>query len=171
MKKIGIFWGSSTENTTVATTYMKEYLEMNDHQVDIHNIADTDLEKILEYDNIIIGCPTWHIGELQEDWDSVFSDYEKLDFSGKTAAFFGCGDQVGYPANFLDAIGMLAEPFMKNGGKLIGRCSRDPYQFTGSKALDGDELLGLGLDYDNDDEETCEDMMVMWIEDIIEDFS
>ena len=42
MKKIGIFWGSSTENTTVATTYMKEYLEMNDHQVDIHNIADTD---------------------------------------------------------------------------------------------------------------------------------
>ena len=33
MKKIGIFWGSSTENTTVATTYMKEYLEMNDHQV------------------------------------------------------------------------------------------------------------------------------------------
>ena len=59
----------------------------------------------------------------------------------------------------------------KNGGKLIGRCSRDPYQFTGSRALDGDELLGLGLDYDNDDEEACEDMMVMWIEDIIEDFS
>ena len=146
MKKIGIFWGSSTDNTTTATEFMKEYLEMNDHEVEIHNIADTDLEKILEYDNIIIGCPTWHIGELQEDWDSVFADYEKLDFKGKTAAFFGCGDQIGYPGNFLDAIGMLAKPFMKNGGNLIGRCSRDPYQFTGSVALDGDELLGLGLD-------------------------
>ena len=171
MKKIGIFWGSSTDNTTAATEFMKEYLEMNDHEVDIHNIEDVSPEEILEYDNIIIGCPTWHIGELQEDWDSVFLDYEKIDFTGKIAAFFGCGDQVGYPGNFLDAIGMLAEPFMKNGGKLIGRCSRDPYQFTGSRALDSDDkLMGLGLDYDNDDEETCEDMMVMWLEDIIDEF-
>ena len=171
MKKIGIFWGSSTDNTTVATEFMKDYLEMNDHEVDIYNMGETDVEKILEYDNIIIGCPTWHIGELQEDWDSVFLDYEKLDFNGKTAAFFGCGDQVGYPGNFLDAIGMLAEPFMKNGGTLIGKCDRDPYEFTGSRALDADDkLMGLGLDYDNDDEETCEDMMVMWLEDIIEEF-
>ena len=171
MKKIGIFWGSSTDNTTNATEFMKEYLEMNEHEVEIYNIEETDVEKILEYNNIIIGCPTWHIGELQEDWDSVFQDYEKLDFSGKTGAFFGCGDQVGYPGNFLDAIGMLAIPFIKNGGKLIGKCSRDNYQFTGSKALEGDKLLGLGLDYDNDDDETCEDLIVLWIENIIEDFS
>ena len=171
MKKIGIFWGSSTDNTTTATEFMKEYLEMNDHQVDVYNIEDTDVDKILEYDNIIIGCPTWHIGELQEDWDSVFSDYEELNFSGKTGAFFGCGDQVGYPGNFLDAIGMLAKPFIKNGGSLIGKCPRDNYQFTGSRALDEDDkLLGLGLDYDNDDEETCEDFMVMWLEEIIDDF-
>tara|TARA_Y100000994_G_scaffold42766_1_gene33421 strand:+ start:214 stop:732 length:519 start_codon:yes stop_codon:yes gene_type:complete len=171
MKKIGLFWGSSTDNTTTAALFMKEYLEMNDHVVEVHNIEETDVEKILEYDNIIIGCPTWHIGELQEDWDSVFSDYEGLDFNGKIAAFFGCGDQIGYPANFLDAIGMLAEPFKKNGGSLIGKCERDPYEFTGSRALDSDDkLMGLGLDYDNDDEETCEDMMVMWLEDIIEDF-
>ena len=170
MKKIGLFFGSSTDNTKTATDFMQEYLEMNEYEVDIFNMEDTDVEKILEYDNTIIGCPTWHIGELQEDWDSVFLDYEKLDFNGKTAAFFGCGDQIGYPGNFLDAIGILAEPFMKNGGKLIGKCSKDPYQFTGSKALDGDLLLGLGLDYDNDDDEPCEDLMVMWIEDIVEDF-
>ena len=171
MKKIGIFWGSSTDNTTAATEFMKEYLEMNEHIAEIHNIADTDVEKILEYDNIIIGCPTWHIGELQEDWDSIFTEYEKLDFSGKIGAFFGCGDQVGYPGNFLDAIGILAEPFIKNKGKLTGKCSRDNYQFTGSRALDSDGvLLGLGLDYDNDDDETCEDFMIMWLEDIIEDF-
>ena len=172
MKKIAIFWGSSTDNTTTATEFMKEYLEMNEHQVEIFNIADFEPEKILEFNNIIIGCPTWHIGELQEDWDSVFQDYEKLDFSGKIGAFFGCGDQVGYPGNFLDAIGMLAEPFIKNGGTLIGKCERDNYQFTGSKALDKDDkLMGLGLDYDNDDEETCEDFMIMWLEDIIEEFN
>ena len=171
MKKIGLFWGSSTDNTTTAAEFMKEYLEMNEYEIDIHNIEDVSPERILEYDNIIIGCPTWHIGELQEDWESVFTIYEKLDFKGKTGAFFGCGDQVGYPGNFLDAIGMLAKPFMENGGKLIGKCSRDNYDFQGSVALDADDkLLGLGLDYDNDDEQTCEDFMVMWLEDIVEEF-
>ena len=171
MKKIGIFYGSSTDNTTTAAEFIKDYLEMNGHLIDMYNIADVDPEKILEYSNIIIGCPTWHIGELQEDWDSIFSSYEILDFNGKIAAFFGCGDQIGYPGNFLDAIGILAIPFVKNGGKLIGKCSIEAYQFTGSKALDNnDKLMGLGLDYDNDDEQTCEDMMIMWLEDIIEDF-
>ena len=51
MKKIGIFWGSSTDNTTTAALFMKEYLEMNDHVVEAHNIEETDPEKILEYDN------------------------------------------------------------------------------------------------------------------------
>ena len=171
MEKIGMFWGSNTGNQEEAAGFLKDFMESEGVEMDEYNIADTDPSKMLEYKRLIIGCPTWHIGELQEDWDSVFGDYEGLDFNGKTAAFFGCGDQVGYPANFLDAIGMLAEPFTKNGGSLIGKCSRDPYNFTGSRALDSDDkLMGLGLDYDNDDEETCEDMMVMWLEDIIDDF-
>ena len=167
--KIGIFWGSSTDNTTTATEFMKEYLEMNDHEVDIHNIADTDVEKILEYDNIIIGCPTWHIGELQDDWDAIYEEYKKLDFSGKTAAFFGCGDQVGYAENFLDAIGLLAKPFMDNGGTLIGRWPTEGYEFDISLAQDGDEFLGLGLDNDNE-EELTEERLIIWAELIKDEF-
>tara|TARA_X000000368_G_C22808520_1_gene613617 strand:- start:164 stop:724 length:561 start_codon:yes stop_codon:yes gene_type:complete len=170
MKKIGLFWGSSTSNTEEAAKFMKEYLENEEHKVDFHDISEVDVEEILKYDNIIIGCPTWHIGELQEDWDAVFLKYEKLDFSGKTAAFFGCGDQVGYPDNFLDAIGLLGKPFMENGGKLIGKCARGDYEFSDSVALDGDMLLGLGLDYDNDEDE-CEGQMIMWLEDILEEFA
>ena len=101
MKKIGFFWGSSSDNTKTAAEYMKEYLEMEDFEVDSFDIADVQVEKILEYDHIIIGCPTWHIGELQDDWDGIFSQYEKLDFKGKTAAFFGCGDQSEYLQNHL----------------------------------------------------------------------
>ena len=62
---------------------------------------------MLEYKQLIIGCPTWNVGELQEDWEKVYEAYKKLDFNGITAAFFGCGDQVGYSDNFLDAIGFL----------------------------------------------------------------
>ena len=170
MKKIGLFWGSTSDNTKLASEFMQEYLEDKGFQVDSYDIGDVDPDEILDYDNVIIGCPTWNIGELQDDWDSVFLDYEKLDFSGKTAAFFGCGDQTGYPDNFLDAIGMLAKPFMENGGKLIGKCSTDPYEFRESVALVDGELLGLGLDYDNDDEDDCEELMVAWLDQIISEF-
>ena len=30
--------------------------------------------------------------------------------------------------------------------------------------------MGLGLDYDNDDEQTCEDYMIDWLEEIIDEF-
>jgi len=170
MKKIGFFWGSTSDNTKIATDFMVEYLKSNDFEVDSYDIADTDVEKMLEYDNIIIGCPTWDIGELQSDWDSVYLDFEKLNFTGKVAAFFGCGDQTGYPDNFLDSVGILSKPFTDNGGKVIGRCSREPYDFRESLALDNGELLGLGLDYDNEDEDFNEKLMISWLDQIMEEF-
>ena len=119
MKKVGIFWGSSSGNTEIAIEFMVEYLEAEGFEVDNFDVGEVDAEKMLEYDNLIIGCPTWNIGELQDDWDSIFLQYKELDFGGKTAAFFGCGDAVGYPDNFLDAIGILAKPFMEKGGKHV----------------------------------------------------
>ena len=168
MLKIGMFWGSTSDNTKIAAQFIKEYIEMEGHKIDSYDIADIGEEKILEYKNIIIGCPTWHIGELQDDWDAVFLKYEKLNFEGITGSFFGCGDQIGYPDNFLDAIGLLAKPFMKNKGKIIGKCSINNYEFRDSVALEGDFFLGLGLDYDNDEDE-CEGQIIMWLEDILED--
>ena len=169
MKKIGLFYGSSTDNTKIASEFIIDYIKNEGHEIEGFDISDVDADDILKYDNIIVGCPTWHIGELQEDWDAIFLKYEKLDFKGKIGAFFGCGDQVGYADNFLDAIGILAKPFINNGGSLIGKCARDEYDFNDSVALEGDMLLGLGLDYDNYEDE-CEGQMIMWIEDIIEDF-
>ena len=169
MKKIGLFFGSTSDNTKIASDYIKDYLEAHDFEIDIHDIGDIGSEKILKYDKILIGCPTWNIGELQSDWDAVFLDYEKLNFKGKTAAFFGCGDQVGYSDNFLDAIGFLAKPFVENGGNLIGKWSTEGYEFDASEALDGDEFLGLGLDNDNQEDES-EERMIIWAELIRDDF-
>ena len=95
--------------------------------------------------------------------------YKGLDFEGVTAAFFGCGDQVGYADNFLDAIGLLAKPFMENGGKLIGKWPTEDYDFDNSLALDGDDFLGLGLDNDNE-EELTEERLIIWAELIKDEF-
>ena len=170
MKKIGFFWGSTSDNTKDAAEFMQEYLEGEGYEVDSKDIGEVDVEDLQNYDKLLIGCPTWNIGELQDDWDSVLLKFKELDFKGKTAAFFGCGDQTGYPDNFLDAFGILAKPFMDNGGTLIGRASREPYEFRESVALDGDELLGLGLDYDNFDEDENDELMIPWLDQIIKEF-
>ena len=88
MAKIGMFWGSNNGNQEEAAGFLKDYLVEEGCEIDEFNIASTDPKKMLEYEKLIIGCPTWNVGELQDDWDSIFSSYKELDFSGKTAVSY-----------------------------------------------------------------------------------
>ena len=169
MEKIGLFWGSNTGNQEEAAGFLKDFMESEGVEMDEYNIADTDPSKMLEYKRLIIGCPTWHIGELQDDWDFIYEKYKELDFSGITAAFFGCEDQVAYADNFLDAIGLLGKRFMENDGTLIGRWTTEEYDYDNSLPEDGDEFLGLGLDNDNE-EELTEERLIIWAELIKDEF-
>ena len=163
MKKIGLFWGSTTGNQEEAAEALKDHMETEGYKVDSYDIRSTDLSKMLEYSNLIIGCPTWNVGELQEDWEEVYLEYRKLNFSNITGAFFGAGDQISYSFNYLDAVGLLAKPFIENGGKLVGKWPTEGYEFDESEALEGDKLLGLGIDNDNE-EELTEDRLAGWVE-------
>jgi flavodoxin I len=169
MDKIGLFWGSTTGNQEEAADFLKDYMTEEGFIIESFDIKTTDPSEMLNYKKLIIGCPTWNVGELQEDWESIFLKYQKLEFKGIKGAFFGCGDQVGYSDNFLDAIGLLAKPFMENGGELIGRWSIEGYDFDDSVALDGEEFLGLGLDNDNQEDET-EERLIIWAEIIKDEF-
>ena len=77
MAKIGMFWGSTTDMTKEASELIHEGLEAAGHEVISHDIRNTDPSKMLEYDNLLIGSPTWNVGELQDDWEDVFNEYEK----------------------------------------------------------------------------------------------
>ena len=112
MENIGLFWGSTTGNQEDAAKFLIDYMTSEGFKIDSHDIRSTNPNEMLNYKKLIIGCPTWNVGELQEDWEKVYEEYKKLDFTGIKAAFFGCGDQVGYSDNFLDAIGLLAKPFI-----------------------------------------------------------
>lgn len=170
MKRVGLFFGSTSGNTEIATNFMKEYLEASNIEVRLFDISDYDINQMENFTNLIIGFPTWNIGDLQYDWDTVFNKYSEIVFENKIGAFFGCGDQQGYPYNFLDAIGILAEPFIQNGGELIGQCDRNLYKFDDSRALKEGKLMGLGLDYDNFDESECELLIMNWLDQIMNSF-
>ena len=86
MAKIGIFWGSSSEMTALASDIVKSELESHNHEVVSYNVRD-GIESLSNYKNLIIGCPTWHVGELQDDWNMLLRDFKKISFYGVTAAF------------------------------------------------------------------------------------
>ncbi|MCF2970280.1 flavodoxin FldA [Synechococcus sp. Nb3U1] len=152
MAKVGLFFGTQTGNTeTVAEMIQKELGEEN---VDLIDISEASIEDFDKYNYLIIGCPTWNIGELQSDWDGFFPNLDEIDFSGKTVAYFGVGDQFGYPDNFQDAMGILAEKIAERGGKNVGSWPIDGYEFNESRGLVNGQFVGLALDEDNQSELT-----------------
>ena len=112
--------------------------------------AETITEKeFLSFDNLILGVPTWFDGELPNYWDEFVPALEDLDLKGKTYAIFGNGNQKGYPENFIDGVGIMAEILEKLGARIIGFTSTKNYSFESSRAVRGEQFCGLALDFDN----------------------
>ncbi|MEA1879716.1 MAG: flavodoxin [Campylobacterota bacterium] len=158
---IGIFYGSNGGATESAAEKIKEVLDLD---ANLHDIADIKMEKFGEYTEIIIGVSTWGEGELQDDWDECFDEFKELDFSGKTVAFFGLGDQDGYEDNFLDAMGILHDAAVEKGANIVGNgWPTDGYEYEESVAVQDGAFVGLGLDEDNQYDET-DDRIAKWVE-------
>ncbi|MEO0433473.1 MAG: flavodoxin FldA [Cyanobacteria bacterium J06656_5] len=168
MAKVGLFYGSTTGKTADAAEQVQAALG-GDSVVDLIEIEEASA--LAEYDCLIVACPTWNIGELQDDWAAVFDDLDDLDFSGKTVAYMGTGDQIGYADNFMDAMGQLEEKIASLGGKTVGYWSADGYDHEASLAIrDGNKFCGLALDDDNESEKT-EDRIKTWVAQIKQEMS
>ncbi len=169
MAKVGIFFGTDTGNTRkVAKAIAKQLGDVVGKPDNIKNVSVDDL---LAYEVLILGSPTYGDGELPgltagtstESWEEFLPNLSGADFSGKTIALYGLGDQAGYPGNFVDAIGMLYDAFADCGAQFIGFTSTDGYQFDSSKAVLDDQFVGLVLDEDNQ-KELSEARLADWLE-------
>lgn len=160
MKSIAIIYGSSTDNTKDAANLIAEKLA--DYSPVLKDIADVSPEEFQDPDVFILGSSTWSIGELQDDWETFFSNIKKLDLKGKTVAFFGTGDSSGYPDTFVDAIGILYDAFAETGCTFVGKVSTDGYSFDDSKALRDGTFVGLPLDADNESDLT-DNRIDIWV--------
>ena len=168
--KIGLFYGSTTCYTEIVAEKIQGI--MGADLVDIFNIKDQPLADCLGYDFIILGISTWDFGELQEDWESMWSDINQIDLSDKIIALYGMGDQVGYTEWFQDALGMLHEQVLAQGATVVGYWPNQGYDFTASKALtaDGSKFVGLALDEDSQYSLTDE-RLDTWCEQVLLEYS
>lgn len=144
-----VFYASSTGNTKDAAKKIAKELGEG---IKTFDISFSGVEKINEFDKVIIGCSTWGDGELQDDLEEAWDEFCTLDFSGKTVALFGLGDQDGYADEYVDAMGIIYEQVSKNGATVIGSWSADGYDHETSRAQVDDTFVGLALDEDNQSE-------------------
>ncbi|PKO33726.1 MAG: flavodoxin [Betaproteobacteria bacterium HGW-Betaproteobacteria-7] len=152
MASIGIFFGTDTGRTRlVAKQIAKKLGEAAEAPV---NIGRTTVEQFLAHDALIVGSPTLGDGELpgestglsQPSWAEFLPQLAGADLTGKTIAIFGLGDQKKYENEFVDAIGILHDAFVAGGARVVGRWPTAGYEFAASKAVDGDDFLGLAID-------------------------
>lgn len=167
---IGLYYGSTTGTTEAVAEKVQEFATAAGVPLNAVNISDlNDPKELLQHEQLIIGIPTWNIGQLQDDWLIVYPKLDELDFTGKTVAIFGVGDQEGFPDNFLDAVGILGKKLQERGARLIGFWPADDYDYEESEAAfeteEGVKFMGLGIDEYNQEEKT--DMRIInWLEQI-----
>ena len=168
---IQLYYGSDTQKTHhVVQNVLLPILERHRVKVKDKVIAELTDDDWLGHGVFMLGVPTWYYGELQSDWEAYFDHFRQLDFTGKTVALFGLGDQWGYDEWFIDGVGILAEALLNRGATLIGAWPTDGYDFQKSRALKNEcEFYGLALDEDNQYEltqERCE----RWVELVLSEF-
>jgi len=154
MAKIGLFYDSDTGNTRKVAKMMRKLFDEDD--IELKNIKKVEPADFDNYAAFILGTPTLGDGELPENWDGFLPELDAMDFSGKTIALFGLGDQEEYAHEFVDGLGILYEKFDSLGASFVGAWPLDGYEYEISRAeLDG-EFVGLVIDQDNQSGLTAE---------------
>jgi flavodoxin I len=159
-----IFYATSTGNTEEIAQKISDELG----GIDTFDLSSCDISKMNDYDKIILGGSTWGDGELNDDWEDAWSNFESIDLSSKTVALFGLGDQESYSDEFCSAMGIIYEYVNSTGAKIVGFTSSDEYFHDESKAQIDDKFVGLVIDEDNQSDLT-DSRIKTWIDDIKSD--
>jgi flavodoxin I len=156
MATIGLFFASSTGNTRRIAKAIKKRFD-DDTMAEALNVNKATPELVAGYSHLIFGTSTLGGGQLPGlstdcmggGWEEFLPQLKDVDFTGKTVALFGLGDQGKYPDEFVDAMGILYEFLVARGAKVVGQWPADDYDFISSKALVDDEFVGLVLDQES----------------------
>lgn len=174
MKDILLIYGPAKGSTEKVAKQIAE--ELGSENVELKKAVDTQPKDFENYKKIILGASTigketWNADHAEMGWDKLINNLDEINFTNKTVAFFGLGNQITYPNNFVDTMGEIAEKTKKQGAKLIGEWSVESYEFESSKAKisNKDYLVGLAIDEDTQDELT-EERISTWTKQLKEEF-
>ncbi len=167
MEKIGLFYGSTYGMTEKTAIKIKK--TFGENIIDIYDLKNSSLDKMMQYDKLIFGTSAWGIGEMQDDWELTIDQISALDFSNKKIALFGLGDQKEYPESFVDGLGTLycRMPLKEN---IVGSWPTDGYDYYFSLAEKDGKFVGLVLD-DHTQAELSQGRITKWVEQLKKEFA
>lgn len=151
MKKIGIFYGSSTGTTSELAQRVAKAVGAEANCYDVANASASD---VAPFDVLLLGSSTWGIGELQDDWAGFLPDLAAQDLSGKAVGLFGCGDADSYPDSFCEALAEIKDGLAGTGCKFIGAYTPEGYTYDATRSEEDGKLIGLCVDEVNQDDQT-----------------
>jgi len=168
-KTVLIFWpkGGNVENA--ANLIAKEF--GNIKAMPLNEVSNGTL---VQFDKFIVGgsslgAETWEGTKSESPWSTFFSKLNSQDLSSKKVALFGLGDQILWPANFIDGLFEIYTAFIDAKATIVGKWSTSGYDFTDSKAVVDNRFVGLALDEDQQDELT-EERISAWVKQIKKEF-
>lgn len=163
MKKIGIFYGSTTGTTETVAGQIASALGVG--AADVHNVGNTNAKLAEDYEALILGSSTWGAGELQDDWYDFLDQLVAANLNGKKIALFGCGDAMSFGSTFCDAVGTIYEKLQGKGCTFIGAADPSDYSYDSSTAESDGQLAGLLIDENNEPDKT-ESRIQNWTEQV-----
>jgi flavodoxin I len=155
MNKIGMFFGTETGTTRLVAKKMQKKLgdALCDKPINVKRITPANM---LKYDALILGTPSYGIGEIpghgasgcfEPNWAEFFDQMPaNPDFSGKRIAFFGLGAQERYADRFCSSLFPLVDKFKGWGTEVVGDTATEGYTFEQSAAVVDGRFLGLIID-------------------------
>lgn len=152
MKKIGVFYASSTGHTKAVAHKIAAALGVD--VADVHDVAGTAPSVLGEYELCVVGSPTYASGEMQHAMEDFTDGAAALDLKGHRLAFFGTGDE-NMTMSFCSAVGDMAKAMTPTGAEQVGQFNAAGYVFDGSEAeIAPGVYAGLMLDDKNHPELT-----------------
>ena len=151
MKKIGIFYGSTTGTTKDVAKKIGEQLGVKPE--DIHDVASAAPSMVGDYDVIIIGASTWGDGDLQDDMATFLDGMQAMDLREKEVAIFGCGDES-MAQTFCNSVGEIYHRLHDAHPTFIAPFNNKGYDYSHSESDVKGMIVGLCIDEVNHPEET-----------------
>jgi flavodoxin I len=170
-KKLLLYW-SPRGNVEKAANLI--YEQFDPSEIDMINLEDFSVDDMKKYDGFIFGIATinahtWREAEPINKWSSFFIEADENDFIGKKFAFYGLGDQLLYPNNFVDALDFLNTEVKKKKGIVIGKWPISGYEFNETNGAKNGFFYGLALDQNQETGKSPE-RVEKWVKQIKKEF-
>ncbi len=90
--KINVVFGTVGGNTKIVCERIAEVFESKGLNTQLFNALAVDQKKALDCDLLVLACPTYGIGELEQHFESFLRKLKDEDIKGKKCAVIGLGD-------------------------------------------------------------------------------